>query len=133
HAPSPARTPYAPSTLTYIAHTPILALTCFLPSSVAHRYPHSFPTRRSSDLFTLVDIFAEPAVRMRLLLTFIMSLSVTIGYWGVSTFVPAYVGLVAAAGGLPPPYYAAFVGLVQNIGGLIRFSPLRFFAPALGR
>ncbi|TMJ92669.1 MAG: MFS transporter, partial [Alphaproteobacteria bacterium] len=57
--------------------------------------------------FTLVDMFAEPAVRMRLLLTFVMSLSVTIGYWGVSTFVPAYVGSVAAAAALPPQYYAA--------------------------
>src|SRR6202043_4090339 len=42
--------------------------------------------------FTLVDLFAEPAVRSRLVLTFVMSLSVTIGYWGVSTFVPSYVG-----------------------------------------
>src|SRR5262245_41547741 len=39
---------------------------------------------------TLVDMFAEPAVRMRLFLTFVMSLSVTIGYWGVSSFVPAF-------------------------------------------
>src|SRR5262252_9756468 len=45
--------------------------------------------------FTLVDVFAEPAVRSRLFLTFVMSLSVTIGYWGVSTFVPSYVGSVA--------------------------------------
>jgi MFS family permease len=62
--------------------------------------------------FTLVDMFAEPAVRMRLFLTFVMSLSVTIGYWGVSTFVPAYVGSVAAAAALPPQYYAALVGLI---------------------
>src|SRR6478672_7631409 len=55
--------------------------------------------------FTLVDMFAEPAVRMHLLLTFVMSLSVTIGYWGVSSFVPAYVGTVAAAQSLPPQYY----------------------------
>lgn len=47
--------------------------------------------------FTLIDMFAEPAVRLRLLFTFVMSLSVTIGYWGVSTFVPAYVATVATA------------------------------------
>ena len=83
--------------------------------------------------FTLVDMFAEPAVRMRLLLTFIMSLSVTIGYWGVSTFVPAYVGSVAAAGGLPPQYYAALVGLIQNIGALIGFASFGFLADHFGR
>src|SRR6201982_535264 len=53
--------------------------------------------------FTLVDLFAEAAVRSRLFLTFVMSLSVTIGYWGVSTFVPTFIGSVAAAAGVPAP------------------------------
>ena len=47
--------------------------------------------------FTLFDMFSEPAVRTHLFLTFVMSLSVTIGYWGVSSFVPSYVGSVATA------------------------------------
>jgi hypothetical protein len=34
--------------------------------------------------FTLVDMFADPAVRSRQWLTFAMSLSVTIGSWGVA-------------------------------------------------
>lgn len=83
--------------------------------------------------FTLVDMFAEPAVRMRLFLTFVMSLSVTIGYWGVSTFVPAYVGSVAAAAGLPAQRYAALVGLIQNLGALIGFASFGFLADAFGR
>jgi MFS family permease len=83
--------------------------------------------------FTLVDMFAEPAVRMRLVLTFIMSLSVTIGYWGVSSFVPAYVGTVAAAQSLPPQYYAGLVGLVQNIGALLGFASFGFLADHFGR
>src|SRR6266403_3494359 len=83
--------------------------------------------------FTLVDMFAEPAVRMRLFLTFVMSLSVTIGYWGVSTFVPAYVGSVAAAAALPPQYYAALVGLIQNIGALLGFASFGFLADHFGR
>ena len=83
--------------------------------------------------FTLVDVFAEPAVRLRLFLTFVMSLSVTIGYWGVSTFVPSYVGSVAAAAGLPAQRYAALVGLVQNLGALMGFSCFGFLADAFGR
>jgi MFS family permease len=83
--------------------------------------------------FTLVDMFAEPAVRLRLVLTFIMSLSVTIGYWGVSTFVPAYVGSVAAAAALPAQRYAALVGLIQNLGALAGFVSFGFLADALGR
>src|SRR5690349_21780918 len=83
--------------------------------------------------FTLVDMFAEPAVRSRLFLTFVMSLSVTIGYWGVSTFVPSYVGSVAAAAGLPAPRWAALAGLVQNIGALCGFVCFGFLADAFGR
>jgi MFS family permease len=83
--------------------------------------------------FTLVDMFAEPAVRARLFLTFVMSLSVTIGYWGVSSFVPSYVGSVAAAAGLAAPRWAALAGLVQNIGALCGFVCFGFLADAFGR
>ena len=83
--------------------------------------------------FTLVDMFAEPAVRSRLLLTFVMSLSVTIGYWGVSTFVPSYVGSVATAAGLPAQRWAALAGLVQNLGALLGFCTFGFLADAFGR
>ncbi|TMJ30343.1 MAG: MFS transporter [Alphaproteobacteria bacterium] len=75
--------------------------------------------------FTFVDLFAERAVRSRLILTFVMSLSVTIGYWGVSTFVPSYVGAVAAGAGL--------AGLVQNLGALAGFVCFGFVADAAGR
>ena len=71
--------------------------------------------------FTLVDMFAERNVRSRLILTFIMSLSVTIGYWGVSSFVPSYVGAVAAGAGLAAQRWVGLAGLVQNVGALLGF------------
>src|SRR5215471_12390628 len=83
--------------------------------------------------FTLVDMFAEPAVRTRLILTFVMSLSVTIGYWGVSSFVPSYVGSVATAAGLSAQRWVGLAGLVQNIGALIGFISFGFLADGLGR
>jgi MFS family permease len=83
--------------------------------------------------FTLVDMFAEPAVRSRLFWTFVMSLSVTIGYWGVSTFVPSFVGSVATAASLPPERWAALAGLAQNVGALIGYCAFGFLADTLGR
>jgi MFS family permease len=83
--------------------------------------------------FTLVDMFAEPAVRMRLFWTFVMSLSVTIGYWGVSSFVPSYFGSVATAAGLPAQRWVGLVGVVQNIGALLGFISFGFLADAFGR
>jgi MFS family permease len=83
--------------------------------------------------FTLVDMFAEPAVRMRLIVTFVMSLSVTIGYWGVSTFVPSYVGSVAGHLGLAAQRWVGLAGLVQNIGALLGFCCFGFLADSFGR
>ncbi|MGH6672870.1 MAG: MFS transporter [Xanthobacteraceae bacterium] len=83
--------------------------------------------------FTLIDMFAEPAVRMRLIVTFIMSLSVTIGYWGVSSFVPSYVGSVATAAGLAAQRWVGLAGLLQNIGALLGFFSFGFLSDALGR
>ena len=83
--------------------------------------------------FTLVDMFAEPAVRARLILTFIMSLSITIGYWGVSSFVPSFVSAVATAAGLSGPTWAGLAGLVQNIGALLGFISFGFLADWFGR
>src|SRR5215831_4521262 len=83
--------------------------------------------------FTLVDMFAEPAVRTRLILTFVMSLSVTIGYWGVSSFVPSYVGSVATAANLSAQTWVGLAGLVQNIGALLGFFSFGFLADGFGR
>jgi MFS family permease len=83
--------------------------------------------------FTLVDMFVEPAVRTRLILTFVMSLSLTIGYWGVTTFIPSYMGSVAASLGLPIQRWVGFAGLVQNVGALLGFCAFGFLADALGR
>jgi MFS family permease len=85
--------------------------------------------------FTLIDMFAEPTVRSRLVLTFIMSLAVTIGYWGVSSFIPSYVGAVATTQGLATQAqrWVGLAGLVQNIGALLGFISFGFLADALGR
>jgi MFS family permease len=83
--------------------------------------------------FTLIDMYAEPAVRTRLILTFIMSLSITIGYWGVSSFVPSFVSAVATQAGLAGPTWAGLAGLVQNIGALLGFISFGFLADAFGR
>lgn len=83
--------------------------------------------------FTLIDMFAEPAVRTRLILTFVASLSVTIGYWGVSTFVPSYFGSVATGLGLPAQRWVGLAGLGQNLGALLGFCAFGFLADAFGR
>jgi MFS family permease len=83
--------------------------------------------------FTLVDLFSEPAVRGRLIVTLLMSLSVTFGYWGVSTWAPNYVGSLATAAGLPAQRWVALAGLMQNLGAMIGYFTFGFLADTFGR
>jgi MFS family permease len=83
--------------------------------------------------FTLVDLFADRAVRPRLIVTLVMSLSVTLGYWGVSTWVPSYVASVATIAGLSGQRWAALAGLMQNLGAIVGYFSFGFLADSLGR
>jgi MFS family permease len=83
--------------------------------------------------FTLVDLFAERAVRSRLIIALLMSLSVTFAYWGVSTWIPPYVASVASSAGLPAQRWTALAGLSVSLGGILGYVCFGFLADALGR
>ena len=83
--------------------------------------------------FTVVDMFLDHEVRRRLIPAFLMMLSVTFGFWGVATFVPTYVGTVAAKAGLSAPYYSAVAGLLGTGVAILGFISLGFLADAIGR
>jgi MFS family permease len=83
--------------------------------------------------FTLVDLFADRTVRWPLVGSLLMMLSLTFAFWGVSTFVPTYVGSVAAKAHLPAKAWAGYAGLVTGICGTFGFISLSFLADALGR
>jgi MFS family permease len=83
--------------------------------------------------FTLLDMFLDKSVRRRLVFAFLMMLSVTFGFWGVATFVPTYVGMVAAKAHLPAPYYSALAGVVGTGVAIFGFVALGFLADWIGR
>ena len=81
--------------------------------------------------FTLVDLFAD--LRWPLIGSLLMMLSLTFAFWGVSTFVPTYVGAVAAKAHLSAKAWAGYAGLVTGICGTAGFICLGFLADAIGR
>ena len=83
--------------------------------------------------FTVVDLFADRTIRRPLVLSFLMMLSVTFAFWGVGTFVPTYVGSVAAKNGLSAAEWSGLAGLVTSVGGVFGFISLGFLADAVGR
>jgi MFS family permease len=83
--------------------------------------------------FTLVDLFASKELRRRTMIAVLMSLSTTLGWWGISTWVPPYIGSVAAHAGLFAPTWASYAGMAYNVGAIAGYIGLGFLADTYGR
>jgi MFS family permease len=83
--------------------------------------------------FTLFDLFSEPERRRRTIIVFLMSLTTTLAWWGISSWVPLYVGSVAAASGRSAPTWASYAGMAYTVGSVLGYVALGFLADALGR
>ena len=62
-----------------------------------------------------------------------MSLTTTLAWWGISTWVPPYVGSVAAKAGLPPQQWASYAGMTYNLGAVAGYASFGFLADRFGR
>jgi len=82
--------------------------------------------------FTLAGLFA-PAIRNRTIIAFLMATVSAVGFWGISTWVPPYVGSIAAKAGLAAPQWASFTGMAYNAGSIIGYVGFGFLADAFGR
>ena len=83
--------------------------------------------------FTVADLFAEPETRRRTILVFLMSLTTTLAWWGISSWVPPYIASVAAKNGLPGPQWASYAGMAYNFGAILGYVSLGFLADRFGR
>jgi MFS family permease len=83
--------------------------------------------------FTLVELFSLPEVRRRTIFAFLMSLTTTLTWWGISAWLPPYVASVAAKAGLPGAQWASYAGMAYNVGAILGYIGLGFFADVLGR
>jgi MFS family permease len=83
--------------------------------------------------FTFLDLFVEPEIRRRIIIVFLMSLTTTLAWWGISTWVPPYIGSVAAKAGLPPQQWASYAGMAYNFGAILGYASLGFLADRFGR
>jgi MFS family permease len=66
-------------------------------------------------------------------IVFLMSLTTTLAWWGISSFVPPYVASVAAKAGLPGPVWAGYTGMAYNLGAIAGYISLGFLADVIGR
>lgn len=83
--------------------------------------------------FTLFQLFEDSEGRRRVLLGLVMSLATTLGWWGVATWIPGYVGGVAKQAGLDAAYWGSVAGIVYNFCAIIGYVSSGFLADAMGR
>ena len=83
--------------------------------------------------FTLAEIFREPECRRRVLLATAMSFATTVGWWAVSSWLPAYTEGLAKLAGEPADLWAPRMGLIYNVGAIVAYVLSGFIADAIGR
>ena len=89
------------------------------------------PARRP---LSLAEIFREHESRKRVLLAFLLSLSTMVGWWAISTWLPAFTqGLAKAQGYSNPVVWGARAALVYTSGAVVAYLISGFVADAIGR
>jgi MFS family permease len=83
--------------------------------------------------FTIKRILATAALRQRLLMLLILSLTSIVAWWAVSTWIPFYGGQVAAKAGGAAQRWVALAGLFYNAGAIPGFWTFGVLADAWGR
>ena len=83
--------------------------------------------------FTAADLFANPEIRRRTMIALLLSLTTTLAWWGVSSWLPPYTASLAAKANLPPQQWAAYAGMAYNFGGILGYICLGFLADWIGR
>jgi MFS family permease len=83
--------------------------------------------------FTIANLFTEQKIRRRVIIALLMSLATTLGWWGISAWIPPFVSGVAAKGGLPAQQWATYAALAFNFGALLGLASFGFLADRFGR
>jgi MFS family permease len=84
--------------------------------------------------FTLAEIFREPESRRRVLLTFLLSLATTIGWWAAANLLDRYAAGIAKAAGYPnPALWGTWASLVYTTGAVVAYLLSGFVIDVIGR
>ena len=83
--------------------------------------------------FTLTDLFTDPVTRKSTIIVFLMSLTTTVGFWSISTWVPQFVGSIAGSSGLQAAQWASYAGMAYTAGSITGYIAFGFLADAIGR
>ena len=84
--------------------------------------------------FTVAEVFREPESRRRVLLMFVLSLATMVGWWAISTWLPAHTQKLAAAEGrLHPDAWSDAAGILYTAGAVAAYMSAGFVIDVIGR
>jgi MFS family permease len=83
--------------------------------------------------FTLAELFLEPETRQRTIIALLMATASAVGFWGISSWVPPFVGSVAAKQGLAAAQWGSYTGMTFTAGTIVGYVGFGFLADAYGR
>jgi MFS family permease len=83
--------------------------------------------------FTLAEIFRDAKSRRLVLLTTVLSFATTVGWWAVSSWMPAYTEQLAHQHGEVAGLWGPRMSLIYNIGAICAYLVSGFLADAIGR
>jgi len=83
--------------------------------------------------FTVADLFVDPVIRKHAIIAFLMSLTTTVAWWGISTWVPPFVAAAAGKAGLPAQTWASYAAMSYNAAAIVGYIGLGFLADRFGR
>ena len=91
------------------------------------------PEEHALTRFTAADLSASPEIRRCTIMALLLSLSTTLAWWGISSWLPPYAASLAEKSNLPPQQWAAYAGMAYNFGGVLGYICLGFLADWIGR
>jgi MFS family permease len=95
---------------------------------------NSVSSRAERRPLTLAAIFRERESRRRIFLTFLLSLASMVGWWAISSWLPAYAQQVAKAEGYAnATQWGTRVALLYTAGAIVGYMIFGFVIDALGR
>lgn len=83
---------------------------------------------RALTRFAFAQPFTDPRLRRQTIMLLLLALSALVGWWTVSTRIPAMAGVIGGGGN-----YKTLVALSYNVGGIIGYYAMGFIADAWGR
>jgi MFS family permease len=83
--------------------------------------------------FTMADLFAEPEIRRRVVLAFVMSLATTFGFWGIGAWIAPFVTEAAAKAGRDGQQWGSYAAMAYTGASVLGYIVYGFLADAFGR